>query len=381
MVYAFFILLVLISIIILMDVVPQFTVWYGRIGIGRFRDDQVWKKKVAHITKKWLYNTPVAKITDNTRLIFLDILKRSYSSKSIQSWQKGALLLGLAECGYYAEPQKFIKASFSSEGNWKTKPSEIDDALFAFAVMRADPSKITEHKPAYDFLYHLIKSKIGEDETVAYRDHMKDYRYVDTVGFISPFLMQYGLSFGNQEAVDLSIRQISEYVKRGISQQNFLPAHTYQISNKYTAGLTGWGRGFAWFIIGVTDTFKILPQQHPSKTEFRNLIKKLFCSAKNYQDINGGFHWILQDKTSNFDSSVTAVLAWFFGECEQFEELKPEAKSLSVKSLNYLKSVTRKSGAVDFSQGDTKAIGVYSQNFEILPFTQGFCLRALSKMK
>ena len=29
----------------------------------------------------------------------------------------------------------------------------------------------------------------------------------------------------------------------------------------------------------------------------------------------------------------------------------------------------------DFSQGDTKGIGVYSQNFDVLPFTQGFVLR------
>ncbi|WP_234110736.1 hypothetical protein [Chryseobacterium sp. R2A-55] len=34
--------------------------------------------------------------------------------------------------------------------------------------------------------------------------------------------------------------------------------------------------------------------------------------------------------------------------------------------------------AVDFSLGDTKAIGLYSQNFDILPFTQGFVLRTLN---
>lgn len=37
-----------------------------------------------------------------------------------------------------------------------------------------------------------------------------------------------------------------------------------------------------------------------------------------------------------------------------------------------------KSGVIDFSQGDTKTMGVYSQKFEISPFTQGFCLRAIT---
>ena len=53
--------------------------------------------------------------------------------------------------------------------------------------------------------------------------------------------------------------------------------------------------------------------------------------------------------------------------------LKNEAQ----KSLQYLQSVTQRNGAIDFSQGDTKAIGVYSQNFDILPFTQGFVLKTL----
>jgi unsaturated rhamnogalacturonyl hydrolase len=38
--------------------------------------------------------------------------------------------------------------------------------------------------------------------------------------------------------------------------------------------------------------------------------------------------------------------------------------------------VTRRDGVIDFSQGDTKAIGVHSQEFDLLPFTQGFALRA-----
>ena len=42
-------------------------------------------------------------------------------------------------------------------------------------------------------------------------------------------------------------------------------------------------------------------------------------------------------------------------------------------------SVTKKNGEIDFSQGDTKDIGVYSILFDILPFAQGFALRAINK--
>ena len=44
-------------------------------------------------------------------------------------------------------------------------------------------------------------------------------------------------------------------------------------------------------------------------------------------------------------------------------------------------SVTRRDGAIDFSQGDTKDIGVYSMLFDVLPFTQGLALRCVVNNK
>ena len=43
--------------------------------------------------------------------------------------------------------------------------------------------------------------------------------------------------------------------------------------------------------------------------------------------------------------------------------------------MRYLQKVTKRDGAVDLSQGDTKDVGIYSQAFGILPFAQGFALR------
>jgi unsaturated rhamnogalacturonyl hydrolase len=56
--------------------------------------------------------------------------------------------------------------------------------------------------------------------------------------------------------------------------------------------------------------------------------------------------------------------------------LQTEATAKAALSARrYLQKVTRRDGAIDFSQGDTKGIGVYAQTFEVLPFTQGFALR------
>jgi len=88
-----------------------------------------------------------------------------------------------------------------------------------------------------------------------------------------------------------------------------------------------------------------------------------------FQQANGGFSWSLLVENARIDSSATSVFAWFLKEMNQIEACE--------KAINYLKTVTQRSGAVDFSQGDTKSMGVYSQKFEILPFTQGFVLKML----
>ena len=41
---------------------------------------------------------------------------------------------------------------------------------------------------------------------------------------------------------------------------------------------------------------------------------------------------------------------------------------------------TRMTGAIDWCQGDTKGIGVFSQMYDTMPFAQGMALRAVHGM-
>ena len=90
--------------------------------------------------------------------------------------------------------------------------------------------------------------------------------------------------------------------------------------------------------------------------------------------------WTVTRKETRIDSSTTATLAWYLLNASQIEEIKNECKLAYTKAIKYLMSVTKRNGAIDFSQGDTKDIGVYSMLFDILPFAQGFTLRSISKV-
>ena len=50
--------------------------------------------------------------------------------------------------------------------------------------------------------------------------------------------------------------------------------------------------------------------------------------------------------------------------------------AISEKMREKLKSVTRRNGTVDFSQGDTHGIGFYSEKLCIVPAAQGFTIAA-----
>ena len=94
---------------------------------------------------------------------------------------------------------------------------------------------------------------------------------------------------------------------------------------------------------------------------------------------NGGFGWTVTRKETRIDSSTTATLAYFLICASEIKEITESCLEGYNKAIKYLMSVTKKNGEVDFSQGDTKDIGVYSMLFDILPFAQGFALRSTVK--
>lgn len=374
------ILILLIVVVLLNDIIPITKTWISRIHIGRYDNKDIWKNAIAGKSVKWLNNTPKIKVTDNTRLVIIDKLKGNYSKSAIQHWQHAALLLGLNEGGDNKANEsinKYLNSHFDGNGQWKEKPEFVDCAILSYAIMKYDTAD--KYKPSLDYTYELIKELVGEDNTVKYRESMPNYRYVDTVGFISPFLVRYGLKYNDEKAIELGIKQITEYYKYGFDSESNIPFHAYDVNNKYKLGLCGWGRGLGWFAIGLIDAWRELP----SSNEYKNVLEKIVIKYANtilkLQLDNGGFGWTVTRKETRIDSSTTATLGYFLVCASEIEEITDKCLEGYNKTIKYLMSVTKKNGEIDFSQGDTKDIGVYSILFDILPFAQGFALRAINK--
>lgn len=349
---------------------------YCRYHIGRWNNYDEWLSNVKNISIKWTRKTPVVKMTDNNRLMVIDMINGKYKNNNIQSWQLGGLLLGLCECNDKEAKEainKLIIKLIDKDGNWVTKPTNVDCGLLSYAILKnsKDYKKI---KPAMDYSIGIIEKNICEDGMIAYTsDKNVDERYVDTLGFVCPFLQLYSNIYAEEKFSKISLEQINQYNKYGLLHDTYLPNHAYNPKNKLPLGVYGWGRGVAWYVIGLIDTY-IEIKDSDEKLILKQNIKNIADSYINYQGEDGGFGSILQNERT-YDSSATAVLAYFYSRCYEIFE-NPKYLEVSNKCLQKIKSVTRITGKVDWCQGDTKGIGVHSQTFDIMPFAQGFTLRA-----
>lgn len=381
----FYILISIITIIILTDLVAVLKSWFGRIHIGRYNNRLNWNKAVINIVSKWLIKTPKARINDNTRLIIIDKLRRINFKDDTHYWQEAALLLGYTEYLKFNKDEKlkkivtkYLRNKFDDNGQWKTKPTYVEAAMLAYAVMKLDSLHIDKYKPALDYIWNLIREHIGQDNTVLYRKSLKQVRFVDTIGFICPFLVAYGLKYDNEECVELAVRQIQQYERYGMAPRYNIPCHAVNIENKMHLGIYGWGRGAAWFAIGLADAWNEMTPKSKYKAILEESVKKFAFDILKFQNENGAWTWNIPIKEEIPDSSATAVLGWFLVSASHIDDISEKCIEGSQRAINYLMKVTRRNGIVDFSQGDTKGIGVYLHVFDILPFTQGFAARLIN---
>ena len=374
-----FVVVVFPAVIFWFDIISDFYNGLKRYHIGQWANFREWENEVAKKAVAWSGHSPNVRDSDKSCYQLLHVISGKYRNKTIQSWQEGMLAMGLLEydrkngIGYneHCLQNKYI----SVNGQWKNQIDRVDFALLAYAILKScnDPKIIA---PAMDTMISVIENNLCKDGMISYSQGKKsDLRYVDTLGMVCPFLALYGVTYNKSQYIDLAIHQIEKFRTFGILEQCSLPCHAYDVKASLPVGIYGWGRGTAWYLLALIDTWHEL-KLFGYKNDLLNWIVEAAENYINYQAADGGFSTILQGG-GQYDSSVTAAMAYLYGICS-IECNNKEYEVISLKCLEKLKSVTMKSGAVDCCQGDTHGIGIFSQVFDVMPFVQGLTLRALS---
>jgi len=129
-----------------------------------------------------------------------------------------------------------------------------------------------------------------------------------------------------------------------------------------------------WFILGIVDMYNELDKNHKEKTYLKTIIIKTANDTLKFQKEDGGFNAMIAVDGSRHDSSITVLAGWLFFNTYLITKDDKHLKA-SKKCIESLMKVTRRNGAIDFSQGDTKGIGIYASTFDVMPFTQGLAIR------
>ncbi len=377
------ILLILILAAVLLvtafDYVPEIVNMFKRRGIGDFDSPEEWLDKAENRAEQWLVNgIPVVPRDAQKRFVIFDIIKGIYKFKSIQHWQEASVLLAMNEISPESA-SSFIDEKISQSDFFET--DRVDIAMLAYAMLENSEADKISIKPQMDTVAQMLLEKFGRLGRIPYSRN-EDVCFVDTIGMVCPFLIKYAVVYNNDAALYAAVKIIKDYSEKGVHSELGLPVHCYDIKNSAPLGIYGWGRGSGWWAYGLADSFMQLSRTDGYLEEKAVILKELLRFADTvleYQLSSGAFDRNLLSPSGE-DSSATSMLAYFFAYAGKLTEKKQYTEAAS-KALEYIYSVTRRDGTVDYSQGDTIGVGFYSTAAIVVPAAQGFALRAYMMLK
>ena len=377
--------LIIILVVLGFDYLDVLLNWFGRIKIGSISDKNKWKTETKKIIVKWLESgTPKLPVNENQKFKLISIIRKGKIIESTAYWQDAAVLKAANASEDYEEGIFFLLDRYidTDSGKWIVPPQRIDSAMLAYEMLCSKVIDNSAIRPAMDYLAEYLYKLAEENGTVPYNMAVKDVRFVDTVGMICPFLIKYAVVYNKPEYVDIALAQIKQYRKHGFDKDTRIPFHCFDVRSGAPLGICGWGRGCAWWAIGITDSLKTLMEVKTYNIEKVMLLKyciEFLSSVKAYQRSDGAFERMLFTQSLE-DSSAGAMLAYCFAVLYDITE-NDEYKSACVRVLEHLKTCTRRNGVIDYAQGDTMGIGFYSDSLRVVPATQGFAVAAIREIE
>ena len=379
-----FIVIILLAVIavLLYDFLPDFLNWFGRIKIGQFSDDSQWLDAVNSVNLKWAAKgTPSVPYNENKRFKLIDKIKNAGKPTSVSYWQDAAVLKAIGDAsgsGANESVSSLVDRYIDIfTGEWKNAPAKTDAAILAYEMMSSPFIDNRTIKPAMDFVAEMLKGEYDKFGSVPYNSTISDIRFVDTVGMICPFLIKYSSEYNLPEFADIALKQIAQYRENGFDAEMKLPFHCFDEKTKAKLGICGWSRGCAWWALGLADSLKELLKlegYNKEKTLILKLLIEIIDETEKHVSDNGAIGRMMLTESLP-DSSATAMLAYCFSYMYALTK-KENYRDRAVQMLSFLKSVTRRNGVIDFSQGDTMGIGYYSSGLSVVPAAQGFAAAA-----
>ncbi len=321
------------------------------------------------------------------------------------NWPKGSLLCGLMHMAVrlqssdnspdravsvyaMASVQDYLDRWIRAEAPLYT----VDDTLAAQALLALAEVYRTEDLTLYDrymkvaggVMKFLYEHDADAEGVLPYRPaHHTGEIFADSLGMAVPFAIRYGLMRGDDDAIELGVRQIDAALKHMTDPDTGLPWHVYSLDENgavHTAGALGWGRALGWIMYGLGASMEAMdkyPPETPAAVMARKAVEthlgQLAETAERYRRDDGLFGSIIQDGSSPADTSASAMILYGL----KMRDDRAERGARRLPGEGYIEPVLPyigSSGAVRQAQGECMGIGIYSDVYGSYPWSVGMTM-------
>ncbi|MCD7726124.1 MAG: glycoside hydrolase family 88 protein [Clostridiales bacterium] len=214
----------------------------------------------------------------------------------------------------------------------------------------------------------------NETGSFPYRAYQQNGRvFADGVGLACPFLYRYGITFGQQEYLELAVKQIVNFLAYGMDTATGLPYHGYDAADGCKYGVIGWGRAVGWLLRGMAACVRSEYGRERLAGPYRDLID----AALAYQRKDGCFSWQLQALDGPADTSAAGMICVAL---KQGIELGILTKDCYGQALQAGRSAIErfiKDGRVYQCSGECLDFAQYPQRYGAYPWALGPALETL----
>ncbi|MDO3385453.1 glycoside hydrolase family 88 protein [Gilvimarinus sp. SDUM040013] len=134
----------------------------------------------------------------------------------------------------------------------------------------------------------------------------KNVSSVDGLYMKDPFLVRYGVTFGEPETIAAATEQVKLIAARSFNIRSNLAFHAWSYSRDraWADSITGqstqhWSRASGWFAMALIDILEFLPQNHADYVAIRYMYQRLAQGLANAQNPSDGLWYQVLDKFSS----------------------------------------------------------------------------------
>ena len=197
---------------------------------------------------------------------------------------------------------------FNEEKNLLPVPDHVDNNVFG-----AVPLELYRHTQESQYLdmglmYADSQWKLPDDATsqqLQWANNGYSWQtriWIDDMFMITAVQAQAFLATGEQKYIDRAAREMVLYLSE-IQLKNGLFYHSPEAP-------FSWGRGNGWMAVGMAELLRILPEDNPNRSRIMDGYRKMMSTLLEYQDEDGMWRQIIDDKEAWKETSSTAMFTY-----------------------------------------------------------------------